>query len=333
MCFIKGGICPSCHVAITDGPRKFASGLFVSGLNKQFLFVWTYIMHAFIVQRFSRAGPRGRAREWATLGVHPLSWLLSNNQLEEVCGTLTNDTFSSQLLLSNQDKGCTPSVAHSLPLPLPPSFCSTCQVFCGKYSALVICTVCAETIRRHNNSPATGDLQNGGYYYSVQLFHSPTFWDFQLKRENNLIPPFYHVGLVSHILILIGWQVVRVLHPCLTCFQLHSPIKMMFRIWMSQALNFGCFEPLVRICKNVYSKISNYILESVHYSGKWVYVNLLLHLMLGSIKPLYRYLLYCQWFALSLQLKYIKFCWIGYIVLNKINSNFLFLTEWPRHTI
>ena len=84
------------------------------------------------VQRFSRAGPRGRAREWATLGVHPLSWLLSNNRLEEVCGTLTKGTFSSRLLLSNQDKGCTPSVAHSfpLPLPLPPGFCSTCLVCC-----------------------------------------------------------------------------------------------------------------------------------------------------------------------------------------------------------
>ena len=83
-------------------------------------------------QRFSRAGPRGRAREWATLGVHPLSWLLSNNRLEEVCGTLTKGIFSSRLLLSNQDKGCTPSVAHSLPLPLPlplpPSFCPTCQL-------------------------------------------------------------------------------------------------------------------------------------------------------------------------------------------------------------
>ena len=83
-----------------------------------------------IVQRLGRAGPRGRAREWATLGVHPLSWLLSNNRLEEVCGTLTKGTFSSRLLLSNQDKGCTPSVPHSLPLPLPlpPGFCSTCQL-------------------------------------------------------------------------------------------------------------------------------------------------------------------------------------------------------------
>ena len=59
---------------------------------------------------------------------HPLSWLLSNNRLEEVCGTLAKGTFSSRLLLSNQDKGCTPSVAHSLPLPLPPGFCSTCLV-------------------------------------------------------------------------------------------------------------------------------------------------------------------------------------------------------------
>ena len=51
-----------------------------------------------------------------------MSWLLSNNRLEEVCGTLTKSTFSSRLLLSNQDKGCTPSVAHSLPFPLPPGF-------------------------------------------------------------------------------------------------------------------------------------------------------------------------------------------------------------------
>ena len=76
-----------------------------------------------IFQSFSRAGPRGRAREWATLGVHPLSWLLSNNRLEEVCGTRTKGTFSSRLLLSKKDKGWTPSVAHSLPLPLYPGFC------------------------------------------------------------------------------------------------------------------------------------------------------------------------------------------------------------------
>ena len=68
-----------------------------------------------------KAGPRGRAIGWATLGVYLLSWLLSNNRLQEVCGTLTTCTFSNQLLLSNQDKGCTPSVAHLLALPLGPA--------------------------------------------------------------------------------------------------------------------------------------------------------------------------------------------------------------------
>ena len=109
----------------------------VCGYSDQFCklpHTYTYYIHTthrmsnHIVQRLSRAGPRGRGREWATLAVHPLSWLLSNIRLEEVCGTLTKGTFSSRLLLSNQDKGCTPSVAHSLPLPLPPGFCSTCLV-------------------------------------------------------------------------------------------------------------------------------------------------------------------------------------------------------------
>ena len=61
--------------------------------------------------------PGGRGREWATLGVHPLSWLLSNNRLEKVPFVSVPHTSSNRLLLSNQDKGCTPSVAHSLALP------------------------------------------------------------------------------------------------------------------------------------------------------------------------------------------------------------------------
>ena len=73
------------------------------------------------LERFSRTGPRGRGREWATLGVHPLSWLLSNNRLEKVPFVSVLHTSSNRLLLSNQDKGCTPSVAHSLPLPLGPA--------------------------------------------------------------------------------------------------------------------------------------------------------------------------------------------------------------------
>ena len=38
-------------------------------------------------------------------------------------------TSSNRLLLSNQDKGCTPSVAHSLPLPLGPALLNLWTVF------------------------------------------------------------------------------------------------------------------------------------------------------------------------------------------------------------
>ena len=63
-------------------------------------------------REFSRAVLRGRGREWATLGVglHPLSWLLSNNRLEKVPFVSVLHTSSNRLLLSNQDKGCTPIV-------------------------------------------------------------------------------------------------------------------------------------------------------------------------------------------------------------------------------
>ena len=68
-----------------------------------------------------KPGGGGRRREWATLGVHPLSWLLSNNWLEKVPFVSVPHTSSNRLLLSNQDKGCTPSVVHSLALPLGPA--------------------------------------------------------------------------------------------------------------------------------------------------------------------------------------------------------------------
>ena len=45
--------------------------------------------------------PGGRGREWATLGVHPLSWLLSNNRLEKVPFVSVPHTSSNRLLLSN----------------------------------------------------------------------------------------------------------------------------------------------------------------------------------------------------------------------------------------
>ena len=75
----------------------------------------------YIRQVEQKPGGRGRGREWATLGVHPLSWLLSNNRLEKVPFVSVPHTPSNRLLLSNQDKGCTPSVAHSLALPLDPA--------------------------------------------------------------------------------------------------------------------------------------------------------------------------------------------------------------------
>ena len=84
-----------------------------------------------ILERFSRAGPRGRGREWATLGVHPLSWLLSNNRLEKVPFVSVLHTPSNRLLLSNQDKGCTPCVAHSLPLPLGPALLNLWTIYCA----------------------------------------------------------------------------------------------------------------------------------------------------------------------------------------------------------
>ena len=81
------------------------------------------------LERFSRAGPRGRGSEWATLGEHPLTWLLSNNRLEKVPFVSVLHTSSNRLLLSNQDKGCTPSVAHSLPLPLGPALLNLWTMF------------------------------------------------------------------------------------------------------------------------------------------------------------------------------------------------------------
>ena len=50
-----------------------------------------------------------------------MTWLLSNNRLEKVPFVSVLHTSSNRSLLSNQDKGCTPSVAHSLPLPLGPA--------------------------------------------------------------------------------------------------------------------------------------------------------------------------------------------------------------------
>ena len=79
-----------------------------------------------IIDRLSRAGPRGKARGRTILGVHPLSWLLSNNRLKEVPFVSVPHTSSNRMLLRNQDKRCTPSVAHSLALPLGPALHNLC---------------------------------------------------------------------------------------------------------------------------------------------------------------------------------------------------------------
>ena len=84
-----------------------------------------FCIHSQVPATFDRLskkpGGRGRGREWATPGAHPLSWLLSNNRLEKVPFVSVPHTSSNWLLLSNQDKGCTSSVAHSLALPLGPA--------------------------------------------------------------------------------------------------------------------------------------------------------------------------------------------------------------------
>ena len=91
---------------------------------------YLHCIFSVILERFSRAGPRGRGREWATLGEHPLTWLLSNNRLEKVPFVSVLHTSSNRLLLSNQDKGCTPSVAHFLPLPLGPALLNLWITIC-----------------------------------------------------------------------------------------------------------------------------------------------------------------------------------------------------------
>ena len=82
---------------------------------------YSHFEHRLRYNRQVEQKPGGRGREWATLGVHPLSWLLSNNRLEKVPFVSAPHTSSNQLLLSNQDKGCTPSVSHFLALPLGPA--------------------------------------------------------------------------------------------------------------------------------------------------------------------------------------------------------------------
>ena len=58
---------------------------------------------------------------------------------------------------------------------------------CAPHSSQYLYTICAETIRRYNNSPSTHDWQNSGHYYSINTSvkkgpNSPFYvpWKYQL---------------------------------------------------------------------------------------------------------------------------------------------------------
>ena len=100
---------------------RYCTTVVTASLSIPFQVWWGCATATVTVDRLCRSGPRGGARGRQILGVHPLSWLLSNNRLEKVPFVSMPHTSSNQLLLSIQDKGCTPSVAHSLALPLGPA--------------------------------------------------------------------------------------------------------------------------------------------------------------------------------------------------------------------
>ena len=79
------------------------------------------ILHSDIITGLAKTGRKRKRKRMSNTWGHPLSWLLSNNRLEKVPFVSVPHSSSNRLLLSNQDKGCTPSVAHSLPLPLGPA--------------------------------------------------------------------------------------------------------------------------------------------------------------------------------------------------------------------
>ena len=74
-----------------------------------------------LLEMFCKTGPRERA----TLEVHLLSWLLSNNQLEEVCSTITNAPFLIDCCRVTKTKNV-PSVANPLALTLGTALYNQC---------------------------------------------------------------------------------------------------------------------------------------------------------------------------------------------------------------
>ena len=108
-------------------------------------------------------GQEEEHEEEQTLGVHPLSWLLSNKRLENVPFVNVPHTSSNRLLLSNQDKGCTPSVAHSLALPLGHALHNVWIKKCA----------CASASMYHNNKTRKFGLRSDvNYCFNLTVFNN-----------------------------------------------------------------------------------------------------------------------------------------------------------------
>ena len=125
---------------------------------------------------------RGRGREWTTLRLHPLSWLLSNNRLEKVPFVSVPHTSSNRLLLSNQDKGCTPSVAHSLPLPLGPALLNLWNILTWLIHTLAfsnVLLVLALNLMVHKSSYCKCSLA----WCEVRTFLLFTIWTHPLQER------------------------------------------------------------------------------------------------------------------------------------------------------
>ena len=106
----------------THFTQNFACSLFclsASRINVVILHaLYTHVHErSFILESLRKPGSCGRARECARVWVDPLSWLLCNKRLEDVHFVKLLHTSSNRLLLIHQDKGSTPSLAHSLAFP------------------------------------------------------------------------------------------------------------------------------------------------------------------------------------------------------------------------
>ena len=113
------------------------------------------------LETLCKPGPCARAREWARLGVDPVSWLLSNIWLGEVHFVKLLRTSPNWLLLSNQDKGSTPSLAHSLALPHgPPGFAR--PYHCNSYR-------CGKKMKTR---PEDKRFYNMTYYVCIYVIHT-----------------------------------------------------------------------------------------------------------------------------------------------------------------